>query len=85
MRFNLQEKAKNTNPVDDNSYQLQVKELTEKSAQLSELLKSCQKICDNLGVPFILVVPGSISVTYESIQEKKEDEYYESSWQASSS
>ena len=87
MRFNLDENAKKPIDYNDNSYQLQVKELAEKSAQLSELVKSCQKICENLGVPFVLVVPDSVAVGRESdyvqAETEDEDDYYESSWQSS--
>ena len=90
MRFNLENKLqKPTDPpvnYNDNSYQLQTKELSEKSAQLTELMKSCKKICESLGVPLVIVVPDSVSVVRESDTVQDEDtadEYYESSWQSS--
>lgn len=89
MRFNLESKPQKPTeqPINynDNSYQLQAKELAEKSTQLTELMKSCQKICESLGVPLVIVVPDSVSVVRESdtIEEDIADEYYESSWQSS--
>lgn len=71
----------------DNSYQLQTKELAEKSVQLTELMKSCKKICDSLGVPLVIVVPDSVSIIRESdnIQDEVPEDMgdFEPSWYSS--